>query len=107
MNPSQIKKVIDKLPYVPSRMPRTYHHDYLRRKCLFFSNKSRGEVAKYKSDDTELYALALCQLIDEVGVRVLLHKLTLEDKEVILDCFEMADEIIAKHNNMAANTLTI
>jgi len=52
--------------YTESRMPYTYHHDYLRSTSKIFKNKSRSEVAQLRSDASvdELYALAFLQLIE-------------------------------------------
>ena len=64
----QIKQVISKIPHSESRVPYTYHHDYLRQTILY-KNCSRGEIAELKNwDEDQLYAAALCQIIDEIGV---------------------------------------
>jgi len=61
-------EVIDKLPHSKSRVPYTYHHDYLRYHSTVFENMSRSEVASsHTADDDELYAVALTQLLGELG----------------------------------------
>ena len=67
-------EVIDKLPHSKSRVPYTYHHDYLRQHSKFHNQMSRSEVASsHTADDAELYAVALTQLLNEVGADAIYH----------------------------------
>lgn len=60
-----IMEVINSLPHSPTRVPYTYHHDYLRENCSVFAFSSRAEIAeKHKTTNLELYILALAQIIN-------------------------------------------
>lgn len=48
-----------------SRMPYTYHHDYLREHGKGMENMSRGDIAAIEEfDDDELYSIAFLQLLE-------------------------------------------
>ena len=67
-------EVIDKLPHSKSRVPYTYHHDYLRQHSKFHNGMSRSDIASsHTADDVELYAIALTQLLNEVGADAIYH----------------------------------
>lgn len=61
-----VKELAPVLPgYNASRMPYTYHHDYIRINVDKFSGWSRSEIADHFRDicDDELYAVALLFLV--------------------------------------------
>jgi hypothetical protein len=90
--------VIKKLPHSEGRMPYTYHHDYLIQHSLVHRKMSRSEVATaHKVDDVQLYAIALMQLLDEVGPMFLLH---LDEGDVIVckKAKEIAESAIKGYN---------
>ena len=61
-----IKYVISLLPHSESRVPYTYHHDYLRMK--WNREYSRSEIAELKNwSEVELYSTALVELLNELG----------------------------------------
>jgi hypothetical protein len=69
---ADFQRVIKEIQHVPSRVPYTYHHDYLRTNSPKFKNKSRGDVGQeHISNDLELYATALIYLFDMSGSQVL------------------------------------
>ena len=90
-------EVIDKLPHSKSRVPYTYHHDYLRFHSTVFARMSRSEVASsHTADDTELYAVALTQLLSEFGVNSI-YLLSSEDLSICKKAKEITDEALARY----------
>lgn len=70
---------INKLQHSKTRVPYTYHHDYLRQHSKYHASMSRSEVASnHAADKNELYAIALTQILDELGS---LSMLSLESKD--------------------------
>lgn len=72
-NLENIKNLIKKLPHSESRVPYTYHHDFLRTRlksddmCETISF-SRSDIATlHNSNEEELYSLSLIQILDELG----------------------------------------
>ena len=62
-----IKYLFTLLPHSESRVPYTYHHDYLRMKV--YSGYSRSDIADLKNwSEVELYSTALVELLNELGV---------------------------------------
>lgn len=91
-------EVIDKLPHSKSRVPHTYHHDYLRQHSRAHAQMSRGEVsASHTADDTELYAIALVQLLDETGSNAIYH-IAADDLSVCKTAKRIADAAVARYN---------
>ena len=72
----QIESVIKKLPHSESRVPYTYHHDYLR--LHVFKEASRANIAAKKCwSEEELYATALIGLLESAT-----YLLTLSNEEL-------------------------
>lgn len=91
----QIKAIIAKLPcVVESRVPYTYHHDFLRTYCSTYHNYSRTDIAKRNSGEYELYALALCEILCIIGVLdFTLMTFTDEDRAIIRECVNFAKDL--------------
>jgi hypothetical protein len=90
-------QVIDKLPHSKSRVPHTYHHDYLRFHSTVFAKMSRSEVASsHTSDDTELYAVALTQVLRELGSDSI-YLLYSEDVLICKKAKEITDAALARY----------
>jgi hypothetical protein len=93
----QILEVIDRLPHSKGRVPFTYHHDYLRTNVKSFCNLSRSEVAaEHTSTDLELYAVALVQLLDELGSNAFVH-LSATDIYVCKKVKEIVNNLLEKY----------
>lgn len=95
-------EVIDKLPHSKTRVPHTYHHDYLRMNSNAHSQMSRSEVAAaHSSNDIELYAVALIQLLDELGSKAFIH-LSSDDVIACKKAKEITDSVISRYNKKRA-----
>jgi hypothetical protein len=91
-------EVIDKLPHSKSRVPYTYHHDYLRQHSKHHNQMSRSEVASsHTADDVELYAIALTQLINELGSDAIYH-INSQDVLICKKAKEFTDTALARYN---------
>lgn len=91
-------EVIDKLPHSKSRVPYTYHHDYLRQHSKAHNEMPRSEVASnHKDSDVELYAVALTQLLNELGSSSIYH-INSNDVVVCKRAKQITDEVIARYN---------
>lgn len=89
-----ITKVINKLPHSKERVPYTYHHDYLRQHSEKFKDLSRNEVAtQHNHSDKEMYAVALVQILDDVGSSSFIH-LGDEDIRICKKVVAITDYII-------------
>lgn len=91
-------EVIYKLPHSKSRVPYTYHHDYLRQKSKIHAGMSRSEVANsHTADFKELYAIALTQLANELGAKLIEH---LDSKDIFVckKAKEIADMVVFRYN---------
>ena len=90
----QIKSVISKFPHIKDRVPYTYHHDWIREYVPDYYGCSREEIAALKSDEYELYALALMEIIRGVShYDLVLLELSNEDRNIIRECMAFADEL--------------
>lgn len=95
---SRFLEVIDKLPHSKTRVPYTYHHDYLRRNTELYKNSSRSDVAySHKDSDTELYAVALIELLDGFGSRAMFY-LNPGDVELCKKALEITENVISKYD---------
>lgn len=106
MTTKQIKSVIKKLPHSEYLVPFTYHHNYLRGNCPALAGWSRADIANstVKFDNQELYALALCQIIDLADpFDIVLTAFTDEDRAIIRECTTLAKERVAFYNRKFAN----
>lgn len=106
MTTKQITSIIRKLPHTEGRVPFAYHHDYLRNNCPAISGWSRADIANstLSFDSKELYALALCQIIDEAyPCDIVVTAFTDEDRTIIRECEALAKERIAFYNRKFAN----
>lgn len=91
-------EVIDKLPHSKSRVPYTYHHDYLRQNSKVHSGMSRSDVASsHTADDVELYVIALTQLLDELGSEAIYH-INLNDVLICKKAKEITDAAVSRYN---------
>jgi hypothetical protein len=91
-------EVIDKLPHSKSRVPYTYHHDYLREHSKAHNQMSRSEVSSsHTADDTELYAVALTQLLNEIGADAIYH-ITSNDVFICKKAKEITDAALVRYN---------
>lgn len=92
-------QVIEKLPHSKNRVSYKYHHDYLREKSKFHSNMTRREVAlTHKSNNIELHAIALAQIINDVGIDMIFY-LNSEDIVICKKAIRIADKAISRYNN--------
>ena len=92
-------EVIDKLPHSKSRVPYTYHHDYLRQHSKVHHQMSRSDVsASHTADEVELYAIALTQLLNEVGSDSIYH---LDSADVLMckKAKEITDAAVSRYNH--------
>ena len=92
-------EVIDKLPHSKSRVPYTYHHDYLREHSEVHKGMSRSDVATSSrtADDVEFYAIALTQLLSEVGADAIYH-ISSDDVLICKKAKKITDETVARYN---------
>ena len=103
---NEIKSVIEKLPHSKTRVPYTYHHDYLRIRCRLFLNASREYVANNHADtEIELFAICLVQILKNTNA-IDAFGLNSEDIAVCNKCIEIAKKSILKHNIQTELTLT-
>lgn len=92
-------EVIDKLPHSKTRVPYTYHHDYLRMNTEQFKFSSRSEIAsEHKENDLELYAVSLIKILDELGSTALKH-INLKDVELCKKALEITDLVVSRYNH--------
>jgi hypothetical protein len=90
--------VISKLHHSESRVPYTYHHDYLRMNVDRFKGCSRSEVAsKHTESKDELYAVALTQLLDELNFRDTMN-LSNDDIEICKKAIEITENVVSRYN---------
>lgn len=95
---SCLLEVIDKLPHSKSRVPYTYHHDYLRQHSKAHSKMSRSDVASsHTADDVELYAIALTQILSEVGADAIYH-INSTDVLICKKAKEITDTALSRYN---------
>ncbi len=98
INSGHILQVIDKLPHSKTRVPYTYHHDYLRQHSKIHNGMSRSDVAgTHTSGDLELYAIALTQILDELGSEAIYH-INSEDVYVCKKAKEITDAELIQYN---------
>ena len=99
MNKSDFHSVIKKLPHSEGRVPYTYHHDHLRINVERFKNNSRSEVASNHSEnETELYAVALTQLLDELNFKDTMN-LNSDDIVICKEAMKITENIISRYNS--------
>lgn len=68
-----ITNLIERLPHSKTRVPFTYHHDYLRTHAVH-AGMYRADIAKLKCwSELELYSGALMQLVTELGTEIFQH----------------------------------
>jgi hypothetical protein len=98
VSPGYFHSVIKKLPHSEGRVPYTYHHDYLRMNVEKFKGKSKSEVASNHSEnETELYAVALTQLLDELNFRDTMD-LNSEDIVACKKAIEITKNVVSRYN---------
>lgn len=91
-------EVIDKLPHSKSRVPYTYHHDYLRQHSRYHNEMSRADIASsHTADDIELYAIALTQLLNELGAKIIYY-INSTDVLICKKAKEITDAAISRYN---------
>lgn len=92
-------EVIDKLPHSKSRVPYTYHHDYLRTNTEKFKFSSRSEIASiHTENDLELYAVSLIKILDDLGSNALKH-INSKDVELCKKALEITDLVVSRYNH--------
>lgn len=92
---NDIKNVIEKLPHSIHRVPYTYHHDYLRMNSKKHKNMSRSEVASnHEHDEFELYVIALCQILEDVGGNIINCDLTQDELTICKKAKTITKKII-------------
>ena len=71
----KFKNTISKFTHSESKVPYTYHHDYMRENVASFSGMSRSDVASITTRHTEeqLYAVALTYIINNYMVESILN----------------------------------
>jgi hypothetical protein len=95
---SRLLELIDKLPHSKTRVPYTYHHDYLRRNTELYKNSSRSDVASsHKDTDIELYAVALIELLDGLGSRGIFH-LSSNDIQLCKKALEITKNVLSRYD---------
>lgn len=95
---SYFHSVIKKLPHSEGRVPYTYHHDYLRMNVEKFKGNSRSEVASNHSEnETELYAVALTKLLDELNFRDTMD-LNSDDIVACKKAIEITENVVSRYN---------
>ena len=55
-------EIINMVSHSPTRVPYTYHHDYVRMNVNY--ELSRADVAKLKPDEVDCYILSACYVIE-------------------------------------------
>ena len=91
--------VIDRLPHSKSRVPYTYHHDYLRQHSKVHHEMSRSDVSySHTASDVELHAIALTQLLSEVGSDAIYH-LDSRDLLICKKAKEITDAAVSRYNS--------
>lgn len=96
-------RVICKLPHSKSRVPYTYHHDYLRQHSNRHRQMSRAEVASFHTaDDIELYSIALTQLICELGACAFNH-IDSQDFLVCKKAVEITESALTRYNSIKSD----
>ena len=92
-----IKNTIKQLPHSEGRVPYTYHHDYMRQNL--FHGSSRSDIPnKNLSNDEELYAVALVQIVSELDTIQLIHILDNSYwKDAIIEAIVEAEHITKRH----------
>lgn len=60
---NRVIKELTRLELMHSRVPYTYHHDFVRVNCSKATYMSRSEVAQVSATEDELYACAFLQAI--------------------------------------------
>jgi hypothetical protein len=92
-------KLIERIPHSKSRVPYTYHHDYLRQHSKFHSQMSRSEIASnHRSSQDELYAVALVQIVSENPDAV--YSLECEDLSILKEAKTIADSVVASYSDL-------
>jgi hypothetical protein len=95
---SRFLEIIEKLPHSKTRVPYTYHHDYLRRNTELYKNSSRSDVASsHKDSDIELYAVSLIELLDGLGSRAMFH-LSSNDIELCKKALEITRNVLSRYD---------
>lgn len=93
MTKERILEVIKKLPHSETRVPYTYHHDYIRQQSQKMLGSSRSEVAILAKDTSEeaIYATALVQIVLECSPFELISILDKDDVWAIMNCKAIAE----------------
>lgn len=92
-------EVIDKLPHSKTRVPYTYHHDYLRMNTEQFKFSSRSEIAsEHREDDLELYAVSLIKILDGLGSTALKY-INSKDVELCKKALEITGLVVGRYNH--------
>jgi hypothetical protein len=99
MDTNSIKKVLEKLPHSPTRVPYTYHHDYLRTYSNTHKGMSRSDIAgSHDSDELELYACALTMVF--ISEENSLSYLDTDDLQILKEARVIADKVMERHDSV-------
>lgn len=101
--------ILKELGHVSTRVPYTYHHDYVRVNVPAFESLSRNEIANLtcSSTEEELHAACMCQILSGLSYRdILLNPIFKQHNDAIaLDIIPACDAYIErlkiKHANLA------
>lgn len=93
------KEVFEMIPHSETRVPYTYHHDYLRPLTTKLGERllSRGDIAFLTrgSSDAERYATALLFVVDTLDAKSLLT-IPHDYAKILVDLHVFVDDYIAR-----------
>lgn len=93
-----VMKVIFKLPHFKTKIPITYHCDFLRLHSPAHEGLSRAQLSSNSdSSDLEMHCATLFMLLEDLGVHSYSY-LTIEDFEVCKKAIDVAFKLIERYN---------
>jgi len=101
--------ILKELGHVSTRVPYTYHHDYVRANVPAFESLSRSEIANLacSSTEDELHAACLCQILSGLSYRdILLNPIFKQHNDaialhIIPACDAYIERLKIKHADVA------
>lgn len=84
----QIEPILRRLAYSQSRVPYTYHHDWILQSCGRFS---RSDIAQLPYTEDELWASALAELLVESPHSFLLG-IKPEELKIVQEALSLAEK---------------
>lgn len=100
INIDDVKSIILKIPHSESRMPYTYHHDYLRNQKTKFNGMSRSDIASmHDSNEIELYSVALVYLLNtELQITIdQINNFTPYDYFIVMEVQEIVENVLERY----------